>query len=55
MNETGVICPHCGSGLSSVTDTRKIAGGIRRRRRCFKCSRIFVTEETARLAPLEDA
>jgi len=50
---TGISCPHCGSNLNTVTDTRKVEGGIKRRRRCFKCERTFVTVEAT--APQEKA
>lgn len=53
----GISCPHCRSTLSTVTDTRKIEGGKKRRRRCFTCDRTFETVEVdpARLSPLENA
>lgn len=42
----GVPCPHCG-GASRVYDSRadKIAGGLRRRRRCLVCQARFSTSE----------
>lgn len=42
----GVCCPYCESDLTTVTDTRKIEGGKKRRRKCFRCERTFETIET---------
>jgi transcriptional regulator NrdR family protein len=43
----GICCPHCDSTLSTVTETRKVEDGVKRRRRCFKCERTFTTVEKA--------
>lgn len=43
-------CPICG-GKTDVIDSRPMAGGIRRRRRCRACKSRFTTHE--RLAPAD--
>lgn len=51
-------CPRCNHSLSTVTDTRRRADGIRRRRKCFKCGNRFWTVETlipAKLQKIEEA
>jgi hypothetical protein len=40
-----IPCPLCGSGLSSVLDSRPSHSGVRRRRQCQKCSYRFTTYE----------
>lgn len=44
---TGVRCPSCGNGRSSVIDSRDSPTGKRRKRVCFNCSEIYVTWEKA--------
>lgn len=41
----GVACPSCGSRWHEVTHTEKVRGATRRRRRCWRCDRRFVTVE----------
>ena len=41
----GILCPACGSGRSSVIDSRPSDGYIRRRRECDDCSHRFTTRE----------
>jgi transcriptional regulator NrdR family protein len=41
----GIRCPHCGSARSKVIDSRKINGGIRRRRVCIDCDARHSTVE----------
>ena len=44
-------CPYCGEADSNVIDTNHDArGGVRRRRKCLKCSQRFSTYERAVLA-----
>jgi transcriptional regulator NrdR family protein len=43
-------CPYCNSPDTGVAETRKLAGGIWRKRRCkdAECGNKFVTQETTR-------
>lgn len=45
-DERGIICPKCG-GETEVNETRKCAGGLRRRRRCLTatCDGMVTTYE----------
>mgnify|MGYP001380009505 CR=1 FL=1 len=44
-NLRGIFCPRCGSELSTIFDTRKVPGGKKRLRRCFKCEHVYPTIE----------
>ena len=43
-HETGMPCPTCG-GSTTVAQTRRAAGQVRRRRRCHDCDDTFRTKE----------
>jgi transcriptional repressor NrdR len=41
----GIRCPFCGSPKTKVIDSRKIIGGVRRRRECIECGERHSTAE----------
>jgi transcriptional regulator NrdR family protein len=41
------LCPHCGSNVSKVLETRKSGNMIYRRRCCQECSKQFISRESA--------
>jgi transcriptional regulator NrdR family protein len=41
----GIRCPYCGSAQTKVIDSRKIMGGVRRRRECIDCTERHSTVE----------
>lgn len=46
-NKPGLVCPLCQTHLHDVADTRKVASGIGRQRRCFN-GHLFRTLEQLR-------
>ncbi len=44
-----VECPHCGGGISEVVNVKGVAGCGCRWRKCAACSRLFETNEQAKL------
>lgn len=42
----GLTCPNCGrTGIDGARDSRKVEGGVRRRRECTECGTLFTTYE----------
>lgn len=48
---SGVECPKCHAADSGVSDSRPIAGAVRRRRTCDSCGFRFTTYERASPRP----
>lgn len=50
LGSDSFLCPRCG-GRSFVADSRSIASGIRRRRKCAGCGGGWTTYETSKRIP----
>ena len=53
MNESGLRCPYCGHGSSSVKDTVHHGNITRRRRDCDRCGLRFYTVEQVAIELLD--